>query len=98
MKIDINEMRSNAGKAAELMKALSNENRLIILCHLGTQEMSVSELNACVDLSQSSLSQHLARLRQDDVVKTRRESQTIYYSIANPSVIKVIALLQQEFC
>lgn len=98
MKIDIHEMRSNAGKAAELMKALSNENRLIILCHLGTQEMSVSELNTCVDLSQSSLSQHLARLRQDGVVKTRRESQTIYYSIANPSVIKVIALLQQEFC
>jgi len=96
--IDIAEMRANASQAVELLKAMSNENRLLILCHLGEQELSVSELNAFIDLSQSSLSQHLARLRQDGLVATRRESQTIYYSVANPSVGKLIALLQSEFC
>jgi len=96
--IDIAEMRSNATQAAELLKAMSNENRLLLLCHLGEKEMSVSELNSFIDLSQSSLSQHLARLRKDGLVKTRRESQTIFYSIANPSVVKLIGFLQNEFC
>lgn len=98
LSIDIAEMRTNAGQAAELLKAMSNENRLIILCYLGSQELSVSELNAYVDLSQSSLSQHLARLRNDGLVKTRREKQTIYYSVANPAVVKLISFLQKEFC
>jgi len=97
-KIDIAEMRENAAQAAELLKAMSNENRLLILCHLGEKEMSVSELNSFIDLSQSSLSQHLARLRNDGLVKTRRQSQTIYYSIANNSVVKLIGFLQSEFC
>ncbi len=92
------EMRESASQAAALLKALSNENRLLILCHLGEQEMSVSELNQCIDLSQSSLSQHLARLRSDGFVKTRRQSQTIYYSIAEPLALKLIAFLQGEFC
>ncbi|MBA6329035.1 winged helix-turn-helix transcriptional regulator [Colwellia sp. MB02u-6] len=96
--IDIKEMRNNASQAADLLKAMSNEHRLLILCHLGEKEMSVNELNNFVDLSQSSLSQHLARLRQDNLVKTRRESQTIFYSIANPSVVKLISLLHSEFC
>lgn len=96
--IDIAELRSNAGQAAELLKAMSNENRLLILCHLGEEELSVSELNQFIDLSQSSLSQHLARLRNDGLVKTRRESQTIFYSIANQSVVRLIGFLQQEFC
>lgn len=95
---DIKEMRGNASQAAELLKAMSNENRLLILCHLGEKEMSVNELNNFIDLSQSSLSQHLARLRQDGLVKTRRESQTIYYTIANPSVVKLICFLHSEFC
>ena len=96
--IDIAEMRGNATQAAELLKAMGNENRLLILCYLGEKEMSVSELNVFIDLSQSSLSQHLARLRNDGLVKTRRQSQTIYYTIANNSVVKLIALLQREFC
>ncbi len=96
--IDIAEMRENASQAVELLKAMSNENRLLILCHLGEKELSVSELNAFIDLSQSSLSQHLARLRQDGLVSTRRASQTIYYRVANASVGKLIALLQSEFC
>lgn len=96
--IDIIEMRTKATEAAELLKAMSNENRLIILCHLGEKEMSVTELNGFIDLSQSSLSQHLARLRNDGLVKTRRESQTIFYSIANLAVVKLIGFLQAEFC
>ncbi|MGB2741172.1 MAG: metalloregulator ArsR/SmtB family transcription factor [Cognaticolwellia sp.] len=96
--IDIKEMRENASQAADLLKAMSNKHRLLILCHLGEKEMSVNELNNFVDLSQSSLSQHLARLRQDSLVKTRRESQTIFYSIANPSVVKLISFLHSEFC
>ena len=96
--IDIAEIRKHATKAAELLKAMSNANRLLILCHLGQQEMSVSELNAQIDLSQSSLSQHLARLRADGLVETRRESQTIYYRIGNPSILVLIECLQNEFC
>ena len=92
------QMRENAGQAAQLLKSMSNEYRLLILCHLGAGEMSVSQLNEAIDLSQSSLSQHLARLRQDGLVKTRRESQTIYYSIAAPITMSVIELLQHTYC
>lgn len=95
---DMVQMREQASKAASFLKAMSNENRLLILCHLGEQEMSVSELNARIDLSQSSLSQHLARLRKDGLVITRRESQTIYYSIKNDIAMKLIGLLHGEFC
>jgi DNA-binding transcriptional ArsR family regulator len=96
--INIKDMRENASQAADLLKAMSNEHRLLILCHLGEKELSVTALNNFIELSQSSLSQHLARLRQDGLVKTRRESQTIYYSIANPSVVKLISFLHSEFC
>jgi DNA-binding transcriptional ArsR family regulator len=77
---------------------MSNENRLIILCHLGISEMSVTQLNEVIPLSQSSLSQHLAKLRKEKLVKTRRESQTIYYSIADDIVSKMITLLHNEYC
>ncbi|MFT4926797.1 MAG: DNA-binding transcriptional ArsR family regulator [Phenylobacterium sp.] len=96
--LDIVQMQAQASKAADLLKAMSNEHRLLILCHLGQQEMSVGQLNACINLSQSSLSQHLARLRKDGLVNTRRESQTIYYSIADEVVMKLITLLHEEYC
>lgn len=96
--MDIAQMQGNASKAAELLKAMSNEHRLLVLCHLGGGEMSVSEINERIDLSQSSLSQHLARLRKDGLVATRRESQTIYYRIADDVVIKLIQLLHSEYC
>ncbi len=70
------------GEAARLLKALANEKRLLLLCKLVEGERSVSELNASVDRSQSALSQHLAVLRSDKLVSTRREAQTIYYSLA----------------
>ena len=96
--MSMEQMRGNASNAAQLLKAMSNEHRLLILCHLGEQELSVGQLNELVDLSQSSLSQHLARLRKDGLVKTRRESQTIYYSIAQVAIIKLIEVLHAEFC
>ncbi|WP_151704454.1 MULTISPECIES: ArsR/SmtB family transcription factor [Nitrincola] len=91
-------MKSNAAKAAKLMKALGNDSRLLILCNLNDREMSVTELNGRLDLSQSALSQHLAVLRRDGLVKTRRESQTIYYSLNGDKAIKIINTLHEMFC
>ena len=91
-------MKENASKAAKLMKALGNESRLLILCHLDGKELSVSELNRCLDLSQSALSQHLAVLRKDGLVKTRRESQTIYYSLEGDTAKRIIHTLHDMFC
>lgn len=92
------EMRQHAADAAGLMKALGNESRLMILCTLVDRERSVSELNAVVPLSQSALSQQLARLRQQGLVETRRESQTIYYSLAPGPADRVIHLLHSIYC
>lgn len=91
-------MREHATDAARLMKALGNENRLMILCVLAEGEYSVGELNERIPLSQSALSQQLARLRSAGLVKTRRESQTIYYAISPGPVDKVIHLLHDMYC
>ncbi|NLW05638.1 MAG: winged helix-turn-helix transcriptional regulator [Pseudomonadaceae bacterium] len=94
----IEDLRSNAKQATNLLKALANENRLLILCYLDDRELSVSELNACLDLSQSALSQHLAVLRRDQLVKTRRESQTIYYSLNGEEAKQIIRTLHSMYC
>lgn len=94
----INELRENAQQATQLLKALANENRLMILCYLDGKELSVTELNACLDLSQSALSQHLAILRRDGLVKTRRESQTIFYSLKGEEAKRIIGTLHQMYC
>lgn len=91
-------MRAHAAEAARLMKALGNENRLLVLCTLCDGEMSVGQLNQRVDLSQSALSQHLAVLRRDGLVRTRRQSQTIYYSLADGPARQVIDLLHGIYC
>ena len=92
------DMQDHAADAAGLMKALGNESRLMILCILAEGERSVSDLNTIVPLSQSALSQQLARLRQQGLVSTRRESQTIYYSLANGPADRVINLLHDIYC
>jgi ArsR family transcriptional regulator len=92
----IEEFEASAGEAARLLKALSNERRLLILCQIGDGERSVGSLK--VGLSQSALSQHLALLREEGLVATRRDAQTIYYRIANPAVLKVIATLSDIYC
>ena len=91
-------MQTNACAAAAFLKSLANDRRLMILCELLKGERCVSELEEIVSLSQSALSQHLARLRRSHLVKTRRESQTIYYSIADPGVTKVIGALYDLYC
>jgi len=91
-------MKTNASRAARLMKALSNDSRLLILCYLDCRELSVSELNRYLDLSQSALSQHLAVLRKDGLVKTRRESQTIYYSLEGDTAKRIIHTLHEMYC
>ncbi len=97
-KVDIVSMRDNAKAATALLKALANENRLMILCYLEGKELSVSELNESLDLSQSALSQHLAVLRRDNLVKTRRESQTIYYSLNGDRASTIIRTLHEMYC
>ncbi|MBU2710753.1 ArsR/SmtB family transcription factor [Zooshikella harenae] len=91
-------MRENARTAVNFLKAISNENRLMILCYLGEREFSVSQLNDCLDLSQSALSQHLAVLRKDGLVTTRKEAQTVYYSLASEEAKELISLLHKLFC
>jgi len=92
------DMRPHASRAAELLRALANEQRLMILCHLSQGPLSVGELNERVPLSQSALSQHLAVLREQGVVRTERESQTIWYSLPPGLVTRIIGLLHAEFC
>ena len=92
------DMRDHAADAAGLMKALGNESRLMILCVLSEGERSVSELNEIVPLSQSALSQQLARLRQQGLVKTRRESQTIFYSLADGPADRGLRVLHDIYC
>lgn len=86
-------LESRAAEAAELLKLLANDQRLIILCRLSDEEMSVSELGEHVNLAQSALSQHLAKLRAQGLVATRREGQSIYYRLANPTAQKLVGAL-----
>ena len=96
--IDPEKMRGHADEAAALVKALANKQRLMILCLLVERERSVGELNGLLDLSQSALSQHLAKMREEGLVAYRRESQTLHYRIENPDVAKLIATLKTIFC
>ena len=96
--IDPAAMRAHASEAAQLLKALGNEKRLMILCLLVDAERSVGELNALLDLSQSALSQHLAVLRDDGLVLTRREAQSIVYSIAPGPAQHLLHTLHAVYC
>ena len=95
--IDAEQMRDHAGDAAQLLKALANEKRLMILCLLIEAERSVNELNEQLDLSQSALSQHLAVLRADGLVRTRREAQSIVYSIAPGPAERILQTLHAVY-
>lgn len=92
-------MQDGAVQAAVLLRAVGNERRLLILCLLLEHgEMSVGVLLEQVDLSQSALSQHLARMRDDGLVTFRRDGQSLYYSIADPSVKRLIVTLKSIYC
>ena len=92
------DLRQHADSATKQLKALANVNRLMILCILSEGELSVSQLNEMIDLSQSALSQHLAKLRADELVSTRRESQTIYYSLTEGVAKNIINTLHDFYC
>jgi DNA-binding transcriptional ArsR family regulator len=89
---------AKAGEAAALLKALAHEGRLMVLCQLLDGEHSVSALQESAGLSQSALSQHLARLREEGLVATRREAQTIFYRLADPNVARVLDTLAAIYC
>jgi DNA-binding transcriptional ArsR family regulator len=91
--MDISELERNADTAANLLKAMSNDKRLIIMCALFKGEKCVGDLEDIVGLSQSALSQHLARLRRDGLVITRRDAQTIYYSLEDRAVKAMLRCL-----
>jgi len=96
--LDWGAMRRSASDAASLLKGLANESRLIIMCVLAEGECSVGQLNERVDLSQSALSQHLAVLREQGLVQTRRVSQTIFYRLTETPAQKIIKLLHDIYC
>jgi DNA-binding transcriptional ArsR family regulator len=91
-------LAENAGRAAQFLQALANPRRLATLCRLAAGERTVGDLAAEENLSLSALSQHLARLRADGLVATRRDGQTVHYRLADRRVRAVIALLHREFC
>ena len=96
---DLLRLQDKATDAARLLRLLANEKRLLILCLLiGQGEMDVTSLAEAVELSQSALSQHLAKLRADRLVAFRRESQTLYYRLEDPRAARVLATLKDIFC
>jgi len=97
-KFDTAQFEASAGAAARLLRSLANERRLMILCQLSGGERSVGQLLPVVGLSQSALSQHLAVLREEGLVATRREAQTIWYRIVDPAAVKVVETLAEIFC
>jgi DNA-binding transcriptional ArsR family regulator len=92
------QLRANARTAAPVLKAMGNPARLMILCRIAEGECSVSEIERAIRLSQSSISQHLAVLRRNDVVASRREGQAVFYSLASERVAAIMATLQRVFC
>ena len=97
--VTMEKLEQRAGEAAQLMKLLANETRLLILCRLVSErEMSAGAIVAAVGLGQSAVSQHLAKLRDDNLVATRRDGQTIHYRIADKNVARIISVLKDIYC
>ena len=98
MKMDIDAMEQAADQVSDLLKSLANRNRLLIICQLIDGERSVGELAALLNLRDSTVSQHLALLRKDNLVVARRDAQTIFYSIASGPTREVMKTLHRVFC
>jgi len=92
------DMKAQAGDAAGFLKNLANPNRLMILCLLSQGELCVSNIQSHLDISQTALSQHLARLREEGIVTYRRDHRTLYYSILNPHVAEIVGVLYDIYC
>lgn len=97
-KLDMQQLRANADAAGQLLKALANPDRLLLLCQLSQGELNVSDLESLLGIQQPTLSQQLAVLRREDLVETRREGKQVYYRISSPAALAVIHVLYQHFC
>ncbi|MDE2598501.1 MAG: helix-turn-helix transcriptional regulator [Rhodocyclaceae bacterium] len=97
-KVDMERMRAAAGTATAVLRALANEDRLLLLCQLSQGEHSVGELEAQLDIRQPTLSQQLGVLRKEELVDTRREGKYIYYAIADASVLALLKTLYSLYC
>lgn len=97
-KSELKKMHSSAEEACKLMKALSNRDRMMLLCEIGRGEKCVGEIEVALDIHQPTLSQQLTVLRKEKLVKTRREGKQIYYSLASEVVVSVISLLYKHYC
>jgi DNA-binding transcriptional ArsR family regulator len=96
--IDPEVLRSAAAQAVAALKLLANEQRLLLLCQLSQGEMCVSDLEECLDIHQPTLSQQLGVLRSEAVVNTRREGKNIFYSVADPALLEILAVLYRLYC
>src|SRR5690554_4866184 len=96
--ISIEQMQKNASAAEKLLKSLGNGHRLMVLCHLVSGEKSVGEIEQQLELSRSSLSQHLGRLRNQGIVASRKEGTTVYYRIVDEKSLRVLECLYDVFC
>lgn len=96
--MDTPDLATSVTAAAALLRALANDRRLLILCELSTGEKTVGALEAAVGLRQSALSQHLARLRRDGLVGTRREAQHIFYHVTSTQAVRLIETLAGLYC
>ncbi len=92
------DMQDKARTAADVLKALGHEHRLLIMCLLADGEKAVTELEHLLSLKQPAVSQLLTRLRADDLVRTRRDGKTIFYSIADPAILEIIQTLYRLYC
>lgn len=98
-KRDLAKLKANAAEAAGVLRSLGNERRLLILCTLiGRGEASAGELAASIELSASATSQHLARMREEGLLESRRDAQSILYRIADPNVERLISLMKDLYC
>jgi ArsR family transcriptional regulator, virulence genes transcriptional regulator len=96
---DMAALEEKAAEAARMLRLLSNERRMLVLCHLaGEGELGVGALADMVGLSQPALSQHLAKLREDGLVATRKEAQAVFYRLADPKVARLLAVLRELYC
>jgi len=96
--MNIEEMEQNAEQAAGFLKGLANPHRLLILCQLSEGEKSVTELIAATGLAQTSMSQHLSKLKDENIVTFRRNHRTLYYRIDNDAVLAIMAIMYEHFC
>ena len=96
--LSISQMRNAASEATAVLRALANEDRLLLLCQLSQGELAVGELEHSLDIRQPTLSQQLGVLRTEGMVKTRRDGKRIYYSVADQKVLTLLATLYELYC